>query len=253
MPTLGLQNGTLTSSDILQYLESLGVLELKHFSTVILSVPVPGESFSGSLNRLGYPCRLSDHSMTLGTFPQAVSLLLLLLDIFVPNSETDIHANKNDSLVRLNRMWVMNGYWRLWRVIFFWLRSSPSDVHQCVIPASLQFLASVQNRCNQELPLSVSVPSKTEFTYVWLQSLTELLTLECLNKLPALHLGLSQSLRGLAECLGHSETFVTCMEDLFLPVLVDVKNDVAFDSLELCLQVINALSKFYTIHVRLTD
>ncbi|BDD54998.1 hypothetical protein MAP00_000557 [Monascus purpureus] len=225
------------TADILQYLESLGVLELKHFSTAILSVPALGESFLGSLNRLGYPCRLSDHSMTLGTFPQAVSLLLLLLDIFVPNSETDIHANKNDSLVRLNRMWALNGYWRLWKVVFFWLRSSPSDMHQCAIPASLQFLASVQNRCNKELPLSAPVPSKTEFTYVWLQSLTELLTLDCLNKLPALHLGLSQSLRGLAECLGHSETFVTCMEDLLLPVLVDVKNDVAFDSLELCLQM----------------
>ena len=225
---------TLTLPDILHCLEGLSVSELRRSDALRLFTSVSGDSLFEGSNRAGLPRGFLDHTLTLGTLPQAVHLVLLLLDAFGPGN---VHANKVDCLVRLNRTWALSEYQRLCRTMLSWLRISGPDTYHSVIPASLQFLAALQKRCIQDLSLPVLVPSKMAFACVWLQSLTELLSLDSLNQMYALQLGLGQSIHDLVECLGRSEALVACVED-FLPTLVTLKNDDAFQNLESCLQVV---------------
>lgn len=187
--------------------------------------------------------------MTLGTFPQAISLILQLLDAFIPSPESSVHMNKKDSFIQQSCAWVSNGYQRLWKIVLRWLKTTGPDSPQCKAQVPLQFLASIQRHCNRESSLSALVSSKMDFTRILLQSLAELLALDALRQIPALQLGLSQFFDNLAENLGRSEVFVTCMGDILLPTLIDIKTKhFVFQALEPCLQVISHNHNPMTTH-----
>ena len=179
---------------------------------------------------------ISNHRVNVGTISQAVSLVLQLLGIFVPNLGASPNVKENDAFIRQNRIWAYNGYQRLWKSILYWLKNAEVDMQQCVAQISMQFLTCLRIHCIQETFLPVTLSPKLVFTYLWFQCLADVLALETLGRIPNLELGLSRFLNGLGEFCKQPQA-AACMEDVLVPVVVDVGNGSIVQTLEPCLLV----------------
>ena len=220
------------AAGILKSLEGLGISDLPRFKVSAVSVHLHED-----VSHPDFPSCNFEQTVSLGTLAHAIGLVLRFLDIFVPSLEANLNARGNDTFIRQNRAWAYHGYQRVWKMLFHWLKNSADmNLKQTLAQVSLGFLTSLRAHCTQEMSLPAV---KLDFTYLWCQSLAELLALGTLSDMPALGIGLGDLLNDLSgEYPQHSEA-VACVEDVLVPGLVDLARSSTFQTLEASLQVIS--------------
>ena len=227
------------TADILESLEHVGIPELRQFRPSAASA-----ALSVDINFPDLPSGSFEWRVTFGTLSQAFSLVLGLLGIFIPSLTADLNAMAADPFVRQNRAWAYNGYQRVWNVIFYWLNNiADLNMQHHVTQICVQFLATLRAHCNREVSLPSVLPSKLDFTYLWLQSLADLLALENLVKMPTLERELGQFLYDIPNEYSEISEVVPCVESVLVPALIDVASNSVFQALEPYLQVIIMLDQ----------
>ncbi|KAL5686373.1 hypothetical protein EMGR_002870 [Emarellia grisea] len=97
-------------------------------SEVRLSIPAVKSAIFLTLDNLNLPRALLSKKITLGTFPQTITLALRLLDSFVPKRAFHSHTSIKDPTLHQDLAWILNGIERLWRITHRWARTSMDDI-----------------------------------------------------------------------------------------------------------------------------
>lgn len=194
------------------------------------------------LKHLNLPPGLLEENATLGTFCQTVSLASQLLDSFQPRTKLHGHGNRQDSILRQNLSWILNGHQRLRTIILRWLRKAGSNLPQEEEQISVQYLEHVHRFCIVE-PISSGPLSGRSLVNTWSQCLAEFLAIDSLKQLPTLQTGLSYFLNDLSEAMRKSESVVRQLQESLMPVLSEILNrNTVLQSLDSGLKVSSSLS-----------
>ncbi|KAJ5806956.1 hypothetical protein N7474_010548 [Penicillium riverlandense] len=207
------------TSDILCALE-------RFQSTLIsaqLSIPAPEGSLLADLIHLNLPPGLLEQNAALGTFCQTVSLVSHLLGSFLPRTKSRHQGNRQDSILRQNLSWFLNGHHRLRTIILRWLRKPGTDIRQEEGQISVQYLEHVHRFCIAE-PIPSGPLSGPSLVDTWSQCLAEFLAIDTLKQLSTLQTGLCFFLNDLSQRTRKSESVVRQLQESLLPMLSEILN-----------------------------
>ncbi|PTU20188.1 hypothetical protein P175DRAFT_0502334 [Aspergillus ochraceoroseus IBT 24754] len=217
------------ATDILLSLEELNFRGRRDGSLSRLFIPLSDGPLSVALGKLGLPHGLFEKKLKFRTFPSAAIVSLSLFDSFLPRQSVGFPcANKSPS-VRQNLAWVLNGYLRLWKVIFSWLQNPSTDNVETKAQVCSQFLISVRSSC----PFGSS--SEIEIAPDFLQIIGDILEWENLSDFSSLQLTLSQCIDELANFSDYTEKRLRSIRTL-LTSLGDAAKRPSFQSLDPHLQ-----------------
>lgn len=188
-------------------------------------LPAPDGSLLADLENLKLPRGLLNRSVTLGTFYQAVSLAVLLVDSFGPKAmmQGQGPAKGRDFILRQNLPWVLNGYNRLRRVVVRWLQRMEAELAQSEEHILLQFLASTHRLCVPQFSVPVLL-SDMSLTTTWIQCLGELIHASISCQSSTLQTVLSDYLNEVLQELRQSKSSVQPLRGSFLPILQELND-----------------------------
>lgn len=188
-----------------------------------LLFPAPNGSLLADLENQRLPRGLLNRSVTLGTFHQAISLAVLLMDSFGPKAmlQGQDPAKGRDFILRQNLAWVRNGHNRLRRVVIKWLQGTELELPQSEEQILLQFLASTHRLCVPQF--SVSVPlSDMNLTATWIQCLGELIHASISCQSSILQAVLGDYLDEVVQGSRQSKSPAQLLREAFLPIFQDL-------------------------------
>ncbi|KAL4923269.1 protein kinase MEC1 [Aspergillus undulatus] len=201
-------------------------------------LPVPDGPLFSVMGTLGLSRSPFEKRIKLKSFRGAVLLALSLLDSFI--ARRPVLARKTPN-ARQNLAWVLNGYQRVWRVLFGWLRSSGLHNLELKVEVCLHFLTSIR------MCWACEALPDTGITYGFLQTLGDILSLDYLDHSLTLQIELSQCLDDLTSPHECTERRLRCIRRL-LPSLTNATKKTTFTSLEPHLQA--AIHKAITEAIR---
>lgn len=190
-----------------------------------LLLPAPDGSLLADLENLKLPRGMLNRSVPLGTFNQAVSLAVLLVDSFGPKAmiQGQGPAKGRDFILRQNLPWVLNGYNRLRRVVVRWLQRMEPGLAQSEERVLLQFLASTHRLCVPQSSAPVLL-SDMSLTATWIQCLGELIHASISLQSSTLQTVLSDCLNEVLRQLKQSKSSVQPLRETSRSILQELND-----------------------------
>ncbi|GIK07921.1 serine/threonine-protein kinase M1 [Aspergillus viridinutans] len=219
------------TNEIFLSLESHHYLSRQHMSEVKLSIPAVKSAIFLTLDNLNLPRALLGKKITLGTFPQTLTLALRLLDSFVPKRAIHSHTSINDPTLHQDLAWIVNGIERLWKITHRWVRASIDDI-EIKSRICLQFTSSLHIFRSLEPDMSGLLSPRSGLARPWLQICSELVTLSQLTQMPHLQAELGRLLNGLIDASQYRLEVVTQLRAALLPTMIEFKSKDTIHSFE---------------------
>lgn len=221
--------------EIFLSLESHHNLLRQHMSEVRLSIPAVKSAIFLTLDNLNLPRALLSKKITLGTFPQAITLALRLLDSFVPKRAFHSHTSIKDPTLHQDLAWILNGIERLWRITHRWARTSMDDI-EIKSRICMQFTSSLHIYRSLEPDISGLLSPQSGLARPWVQICNDLVTLG-LIQMPHLQAELGRLLDELIDASQPRLEVVTQFRAALLPTMIDFKSKGTIQSFEPGFQV----------------
>lgn len=197
------------------------------------------------LDRLGLPRSLFEKRFKFVSSSHAFNLTFRLLDSFRAGNDNPPFVASKNSVTRQNVAWVLNGYQRLWTLIFHWFQSPQPDLIENKISASLQFVICIRSCCDQ----GVSSPSEIELMYGLLRILEDIFAMDKLYQFSSLQSELSQLLDTFTNRIKYTRALFHCLRTTIFPALSGLtKMPCRFQTLETQLQVNRPVAVRQTHH-----
>lgn len=221
--------------EIFLSLESHHNLLRQHMSEVRLSIPAVKSAIFLTLDNLNLPRALLSKKITLGTFPQTITLALRLLDSFVPKRAFHSHTSIKDPILHQDLAWILNGIERLWRITHRWARTSMDDI-EIKSRICMQFTSSLHIYRSLEPDISGLLSPQSGLARPWVQICNDLVTLS-LIQMPHLQAELGRLLDELIDASQPRLEVVTQFRAALLPTMIDFKSKGTIQSFEPGFQV----------------
>ncbi|KAJ1705311.1 phosphatidylinositol 3- and 4-kinase [Aspergillus flavus] len=223
------------TTEVLLSLENLNSLSLRADSEVKMILPTLKGNLLVDLDRLGLPRSLFEKRFKFVSSSHAFNLTFRLLDSFRAGNDNPPFVASKNSVTRQNVAWVLNGYQRLWTLIFHWFQSPQPDLIENKISASLQFVICIRSCCDQ----GVSSPSEIELMYGLLRILEDIFAMDKLYQFSSLQSELSQLLDTFTNRIKYTRALFHCLRTTIFPALSGLtKMPCRFQTLETQLQKI---------------
>ncbi|KAJ5683180.1 hypothetical protein N7462_006345 [Penicillium macrosclerotiorum] len=215
---------------------------LRNLRSLKLTMPAATGSILLDLDTLNVPRALLKKHIALGSFSQAASLALSLLNSVSPNTMDQSATKRPNFALHQNLPWAMNGVTRLRKVLVRWIQNSGVEVALAEEHVFMQFLALTHRLCVSKSP-SNSMMADMNLSFTWSQCLSEFMFLSVTHRLSALQIDISQILDETAVTIKSSAIFAQQLKELLLPALTDVQGkDSNSRSIENCFwNSVNAL------------
>ncbi|KAH2263658.1 hypothetical protein KXV44_000323 [Aspergillus fumigatus] len=218
------------TNEIFLSLESHHNLLRQHMSEVRLSIPAVKSAIFLTLDNLNLPRALLSKKITLGTFPQTITLALRLLDSFVPKRAFHSHTSIKDPTLHQDLAWILNGIERLWRITHRWARTSMDDI-EIKSRICMQFTSSLHIYRSLEPDISGLLSPQSGLARPWVQICNDLVTLS-LIQMPHLQAELGRLLDELIDASQPRLEVVTQFRAALLPTMIDFKSKGTIQSFE---------------------
>ncbi|KAH1631570.1 hypothetical protein KXX59_006348 [Aspergillus fumigatus] len=218
------------TNEIFLSLESHHNLLRQHMSEVRLSIPAVKSAIFLTLDNLNLPRALLSKKITLGTFPQTITLALRLLDSFVPKRAFHSHTSIKDPTLHQDLAWILNGIERLWRITHRWARTSMDDI-EIKSRICMQFTSSLHIYRSLEPDISGLLSPQSGLARPWVQICNDLVTLS-LIQMPHLQAELGRLLDELIDASQPRLEVVTQFRAALLPTIIDFKSKGTIQSFE---------------------
>lgn len=210
-------------------------------------MPITGGQLFVDLNSLGLPHAIFDRKLRFGSSSNTIIFAVRLLNCLIPDRSkpSPLRSKNYASFVRHNLAWILNSYQRLWSVSFRWLKMVDLQGFEVQARICLQVLEGMEglHHCG------IFSWLETQWTYGLLQLLDEVLVLERLGQLRALHPEISRLIFKLSCCIGKTGSFSRIARYTISPRVVEIKNAPSLlGSLDPQLQVFST-SKGRSMHV----
>ncbi|KAJ6104203.1 hypothetical protein N7523_010523 [Penicillium sp. IBT 18751x] len=223
------------TSDIISSLGAPEVYDWRNAHPVKMSIPACNGSLLTELDHLHLPRGLLGRSLTLGTFSQAFTLALLLLDSFSPKVTIESLEKRRVLILRQNLSWVLNGYNRLRRVLVKWLQSARSKLDSNEEETCLQFLASSRRFCVSR-STSPALASDIGLASTWAHCLSELIYPSISHAFLTMQGQISDYLDEFMQTTRHSGSSAQLLREIILPALAEIEDrDLDLQSMDPCL------------------
>ncbi|KAE8338953.1 hypothetical protein BDV24DRAFT_137247 [Aspergillus arachidicola] len=222
------------TTEVLLSLENLNSFSLRADSEVKMILPTLKGNLLVDLDRLGLPRSLFEKRFKFVSLSHAFNLTFRLLDSFRAGNDNPPFVASKNSVTRQNVAWVLNGYQRLWTLIFHWFQSPQPDLIENTISASLQFVICIRSCCDQ----GVSSPSEIELMYGLLRILEDIFAMDKLYQFSTLQSELSQLLDTFTNRVKYTRALLHCLRATIFPALSGLtKMPCRFQTLETQLQI----------------
>ena len=205
-------------------------------------IPASNGSLLTELDHLHLPRGLLGKSLALGTFSQAFTLALMLLDSFSPKATIESLEKRRLLILRQNLSWVLNGYNRLRKVLVKWLQSARSKLTSNEEETCLQLLASTRRLCVSR-STSPALASDMGLASTWAQCLSDLIYPSISHSFLAMQIQISEYLDEFVQTTRQSILSTQLLREIILPALAEIEDrDLDLQSMDSCLWVMTMLS-----------
>ncbi|KAJ5659099.1 hypothetical protein N7507_005550 [Penicillium longicatenatum] len=211
------------TSDILCTLETSLSGKLSGPLSTNLFIPATNGSLGVDLDNLALPRGLMRQRIDLGSFPQAIILVSLLLDSFSPQAAIEGLPNRRSFNLRQNLPWISNGYNRLRKVVAKWVQRAGPTLTPEEEQDTLEFMAYAHRFCVSDTSGS-ALRSDVCLASTWAQCLSDMISPSISYPLPVLQTGLIHFLEEALQAVIDSEDFAQQLRESFLSALVEIKD-----------------------------
>ncbi|KAJ5778568.1 hypothetical protein N7520_001814 [Penicillium odoratum] len=211
------------TSDILCALEGSKSGDLRGPPTPNLTIPAINGSLGVDLDNLALPRGLLREAISLGSFPQAINLVSLMLDSFSPQALIDGLSMRRSFILRQNLPWVSNGYNRLRKVVIGWIQRAGSTLTSNDQQVVLQFMAYTHRFCVSDM-FGSALRSDISLASLWAQCLSDMLQLSIRSQLSVIQTDLTHFLEEALQGAVVSKTFAQQLSETLLSTFEEIKD-----------------------------